>query len=231
LTLLAEQTRATMADPRGIQHPQRAIALRSPLLWIERATCWTAQRPIGLVSEIGTSKSFGVRWTCPLRWSIDDGGWFRGAKDRIRRSLRRLIHLGGSKFRRAHGRGVQRMPQFKTEIPDPLRHKEPELLAPGSARTPAVGILFLVFIRKDALERSAVQIQIYYISRSERSWWQGCVELLVDHLTTGGTHRSGAVVVGCVATITRVHGPVGERCSSGKSKRVRLVPVSGWVIC
>ena len=32
------------------------------------------------------------------------------------------------------------------------------------------------------------------------------------------------MVVGCVATITCVHGPAGERRSFGKSKRVRLVP-------
>ena len=134
-----------MADPRGIQHPQRAIALRSPLLWIERATCWTAERPIRLESEICASKSFGVRWMCPLRRSIDDRSWFRWSEtgavasgDSPRRCR--------SKFRRAHGRGVQCMPQFETKIPDPLRKNMPELLAPGGVRAPAIYVLLLVFI-------------------------------------------------------------------------------------
>src|SRR6266487_102654 len=38
-------------------------------------------------------------------------------------------------------------------------------------------------------------------------------------------------VAGCVATMTRVRGPMGERERSGKSKRARHVPVSGWLVC
>src|SRR6266446_4760610 len=183
LTLLTERTRATMADPRSIQHPERAIALWSPFLRIEGAACWTAERPIRLESEIGAGKSFGVRWMCPLRRSIDDGGWFRGSKDWIRHRLHRLhrlTHRYRSKFRRAHRRGMQRMSQFEPDIPDPLSENEPELLAPGRVRTPAVGVLFFVFISEHGLKRSAMQVESYHISRSKRLLRQSRVEQFVD---------------------------------------------------
>ena len=115
-----------------------------------------------------------------------------GSKDWIRCSLRRLLYLGRSKFRRTHRCGVQRMPQCEPDIPDPLSENEPEFLAPGGLRTPTVRILFFVFISQHGFKRSAMQVQSNHIGRSERAWWQGRVEQLVDALTTGGAdlHRS-----------------------------------------
>jgi hypothetical protein len=63
------------------------------------------------------------------------------------------------------------MPQFEAEVPDPLRQNEPELLAPGRVRTPVVVVLFVIFIRKYALEGSPVQVESHHIGRSERAWW------------------------------------------------------------
>ena len=48
MTLRAERTGATMAKTGCIQHPHRAIALWSALLWIERMIGGTMQRPIRL---------------------------------------------------------------------------------------------------------------------------------------------------------------------------------------
>src|SRR5712691_10128050 len=61
-----------MANARGIKHPQRAIALRSPLLRVERVISRTTQRSIRLQSEIGSDKSFGERSACPLSRLIAD---------------------------------------------------------------------------------------------------------------------------------------------------------------
>src|SRR5450756_2388591 len=66
LTLRAQRTGATMANTGGIEHPQRAIPLRSPLLRVERVISRTAQRSIWLQSEIGSSKSFGEGSACPV---------------------------------------------------------------------------------------------------------------------------------------------------------------------
>jgi hypothetical protein len=79
------------------------------------------------------------------------------------------------------------MPQFETEVPDPLREDLPKLLTPGGMRAPAIRILLLIFITEYALERSPVQIESHDIGRRERSLRQGCVEQLVDHRSTCGT--------------------------------------------
>ena len=50
------------------------------------------------------------------------------------------------------------MTQFQTEIPDPLRHDLPALLAAGRVRTPPVGGLFLVFISERRLKGAAMEI-------------------------------------------------------------------------
>ena len=176
-----------MANPRCIQHSQRAIALWSPLLWIERMIRGTPQRPVWLREKSGTGKASRKRRAGEFRRSIRhrrsglrDGG-------RLDEGLR-LTLLGRSKFRCAHGRGMQRMPEFQAQVPDPLREDLPKLLAPGGMRTPPICVLLLVFIRENALERSSMQVQSHHIGRSERALWQGRVEQLVDHSATRGAN-------------------------------------------
>jgi hypothetical protein len=60
------------------------------------------------------------------------------------------------------------MAELKPQIPDPLTHHLPELLPAGLVRTPAVGVLFLVFIRQDRLEGAALMIQ------REDILWEQC---------------------------------------------------------
>jgi hypothetical protein len=52
LTVLRQRTGATVAEPSSIQDAYRAIPLRSPLLRVERLTCWTAQGAVGLWCEV-----------------------------------------------------------------------------------------------------------------------------------------------------------------------------------
>ncbi len=47
LTLFAQWTRAAMANAGGIQHAQRAVALRPAFLQVQRMARWAAQRPSG----------------------------------------------------------------------------------------------------------------------------------------------------------------------------------------
>lgn len=81
------------------------------------------------------------------------------------------------------------MPQFKAQVPDPLGEHLPKLLAAGGVRTPAVRLLFLIFITQNALECSPVQVEIHHIGRGERALWQGRKEQFVDHLATRGADR------------------------------------------
>lgn len=83
------------------------------------------------------------------------------------------------------------MAQSEAQVPDPLRHNEPELLTPGAVRTPAVRVLFVILIRQHGLKRPAMQVQGYHISRRKSLHRQGREEELVDVLTPRGADGSG----------------------------------------
>ncbi len=57
LTLLAQRTRAAVANAGRIHHAQTAIGLSPPLLEVKRVSCWTAQRPIGLERKAGSGEA------------------------------------------------------------------------------------------------------------------------------------------------------------------------------
>ena len=46
LTLFAQWTRAAMANAGGIQHAQRAVALRPAFLQVQRMACWAASHRV-----------------------------------------------------------------------------------------------------------------------------------------------------------------------------------------
>lgn len=85
LTLCPQRAGTTMADTRGIQEPQRAIALRTPLLEIEGMIGRTSQAPIRLWSKRGARESMRKRWASPLRWTV---------RNRRRRCCRRFKLIG-----------------------------------------------------------------------------------------------------------------------------------------
>src|SRR6184192_2819106 len=47
------RTRATVSDPRGVEHPQRAIGSKVALLArVQRLACWRTSRPVGLEATV-----------------------------------------------------------------------------------------------------------------------------------------------------------------------------------
>ena len=70
-----------------------------------------------------------------------------------RGTQRRLAPLAQKQTR------LKLMPQFQAEVPHPLREDLPPFLAASRVTTPAVGVLFLVFISEGVFKRAAMQIQ------------------------------------------------------------------------
>ncbi len=94
MTLRPQRTRATIANARGIQDPQGAIALRTPLLGIEGVTGRTAERPIRLRGKRRTRKAMRKGWAGPLGRAIDHGRY--GLFGRRRLFFRGGISLKGT---------------------------------------------------------------------------------------------------------------------------------------
>lgn len=91
LTAFAQRARTAMAYAGRIQHTQRAVALWSAFLHVQRMARRTAQRPIRLERKVCSSKSFGVRGACPVgrpvgRQGITSGTPCLGRTSRLRRS-------------------------------------------------------------------------------------------------------------------------------------------------
>src|SRR5712691_12204500 len=82
------------------------------------------------------------------------------------------------------------MPQFQAQVPHPLRHHLPALLTPGRVTTPAVRVLFAVFICQSRLEGAAMQIQFDDIGSSERLLRQIGEEEFVDDARTRDANRA-----------------------------------------
>jgi hypothetical protein len=161
LALLAQRTRATLADPSLIHDAQAPIAFSPPLLCKESLPSGTAQRPIRLREKVppGEAASFpGQSLGCR---SIPLGGG-RGAGSLLLRGEGGWSKLGG-----AHSCGMKRMPEFKPQVPDPLAENLGELLAASTVRVPAVRILLLILIGKRIFKRAAMQIQPHHIGSGE----------------------------------------------------------------
>ena len=161
-----------MANAGGIEHPHRAITLRSTLLRVEWVIGGTPQRSIWLQCEIGSGKSFGVGSACPLRRPIGDRLICLHQLTRLHRliclhqltRLHRLINLRIGQFCQTHGRSRHLLPELQAQIPDPLREDLPELLPIGRMRNPAIWVLFLIFISKHRFKGTAMQVEIKHIS-------------------------------------------------------------------
>jgi hypothetical protein len=78
--------------------------------------------------------------------------------------------------------GLGHAAELEPEIPDPLSENLPELLPTGVVRTPAIGVLFPIFIRQDRLERAALMIQGDDILRQESPRGQRGQKQFVDVL-------------------------------------------------
>src|SRR5258706_11082367 len=178
-----------MANAGGIEHPQRAIALRSPLLGVEGVIGGTTQRSIWLQSEIGSGKSFGEGSACPLSRPLAD----RFTRLHRLTHLHRLINLSIGEFRHTHAASRHLLPELQAKIPDPLRDDLPELLPRGRMRHPAIWVLFLIFIGKHRFKGTAMQVEIKHISGSEGVWGDGREELFIDRPVTPCADRRRSV--------------------------------------
>ena len=101
---------------------------------------WTTQGSIRLQGEVVSGKTSHPRGPRPLGRSVRDGRGFVG------NGRGKGWGLGRSKFRRAHGSGMEAMTQFEAQVPHPLADHLPELLPAGGLGTPAIGLLLLVLI-------------------------------------------------------------------------------------
>jgi hypothetical protein len=102
-----------------------------------------------LRSKVAPGETPGFPGQANLRRSIATGGSL---------ALRRLYESGG-KLGGAHGSRLKLMPQLEPEVPDPLRDDLPGRLPTRRVRTPAIGVLFLVFIGKGRFKGSTMQIE------------------------------------------------------------------------
>jgi len=136
---------SAIPDASCIQHPVRAITLRSAFLWIQRMMSRTQERPIRLRRKGRSWKAAGKRCACPLRRAIHHR--FGRLNCGGRRDYRCWFgNVRRGKFRNAHGGGSELLAEFQAKIPQPLANDLPEFLPTGGTGTPPIGLLLHVFI-------------------------------------------------------------------------------------
>ena len=74
LTLLAQRTRAAVANAGRIDHAQTAIDLAAPLLGMKRLPCGTEERPIRLERKVGPGEAPRFPGGGAEGWTIPGGG-------------------------------------------------------------------------------------------------------------------------------------------------------------
>ena len=101
--------------------------------------------------------------------------WWRGWESR-------------SKLSRADWVRMKLVPQFESQVPDPLGDQLPALLSPGGVAAPTVWIDLLVFIRERRFKGAAMQIQLDDIAGGECLLRQGGKKELVDDACPRDAH-------------------------------------------
>jgi hypothetical protein len=138
LTLLAQWTRTTTADAGSIHDAQAPISFSALLVWGQLLGSRAPKRSIGLESKVLAREATGLPYRTHFWRGIArgrSGMWWRGWE-------------GRSKLGRAHWVRMEVMPQFESQVPDPLGDQLPALLSRGRMAAPSVGIDLLVFIRE-----------------------------------------------------------------------------------
>ena len=143
LALLTQRTGTAVANADGIDDSEIAITLSTLFMRDQYVACWTAQGPVGLKGKVGSWKA--------SRFPGGGGGGWRIPRSRSRRDWR----CGGVLLLRGKGRrklgGAQRfrgefVSQLQAEVPGPLSHDLPGFLSPDRVATPAIRLLFDVFV-------------------------------------------------------------------------------------
>ena len=81
-----------------------------------------------------------------------------------------LLWDGRRKLGGAHRLQEQLVPQFESEIPCPLGHDLPGFLSPGRVATPAIGLLFNVFVFQRRFKSAAMEVERRHIRGGEGAW-------------------------------------------------------------
>jgi hypothetical protein len=97
---------------------------------------------------------------------------------------------GWCKFGRAHRLGLKLMPHLQAQVPDPLADDLPGLLPPGGVAAPAIGVEFLILIRKCRFKGAAMQIQFNDIAGGEPLLRQSGEEEFVDDAPSREANRT-----------------------------------------
>src|SRR5579875_240662 len=136
---------------------------------------WTTKRAVWLKSKVLPREAPGFPRRTHLWGSIPGRG----------RSVWRGGWSGRSKLGRAHCVRFQLMAQFQAQVPHPLGEDLPDLLPVCRLATPAVRVLFLVFIGKRWFKCAAMQIQSDHVTCGKS--WLGEVrqEQFVDDALAG----------------------------------------------
>ena len=143
LALLAQRAGAATANAGSIHHAQASISFSAVFVRNQLLVSRAPKRPIELASKVLAGKAAcfpggsGGRWTIPRRRS--GGGRTSGC-------LRASRWESWSKLGGARRHRLQLVPQFESDIPDPLADDLPGFLSPGRVAAPAVGVLLAVFI-------------------------------------------------------------------------------------
>src|SRR5260221_5563322 len=174
LALLSHGTTSTLTDASRIHQPQAAIRLPARFGRREGLPSGATQHAIRLKDKIVPRKTVAFEGQSYL------GG--RIARGRNCVLLRRW--KGRSKLGGAHRLRLKLVPQLQAEVPDPLRDDLPGFLPAGSVRTPAIRVLFRVFIGQSILERTAMQVERDHIGRRESRLRHIGQEEFVDHSCT-----------------------------------------------
>lgn len=170
LTLLPQWTGATLAEASGIDQPQTAISFCAQFRRGESLPSGAAQHAIGLQykvlpREAALFEGQSYLGSCIARGG--SGGIFRRRESR-------------SKLGSSHRSWLKLMTQFEAEIPDPLGENLPALLPQRRMRTPAIGVLFQVFIAESIFKGPTMQVEGHHIGRAESALRQIREEQFVD---------------------------------------------------
>src|SRR6266568_6587404 len=178
LTLLAQRAGTTTADACSIDDAQAPISFSAPLVCHKCLPGRAAERSIRLERKVLPREATSLPGESHSRQSISLCGSLRVDLLCARR------RDGRSKFRRAHGVRIKLMAQFETQVPEPLGDDLPALLACCRMASPAVWVLFLVFISQRRFKGTTMQIQRHDITSRERALGELCHKQFVDHTQT-----------------------------------------------
>lgn len=129
LTLGTQLTLAAIADAGCIQQAERTVSFWTTFLRKKPMVGGTEETSIRLQGESRSGEASCKRSACPLGRTINRGFWRRlGSWGRLS-DWRRLGITSRRKFDRAHRGGKQMLPEFQTNIPDPLVEDLPKLLS------------------------------------------------------------------------------------------------------